>query len=133
MAKSRIPHALQMRELKYGEADDAAKDQMAEGLRAAGRRAEAILLFEGRGDHPFLQEEVRWAVEEGNVFHLLSLRRLKAPVTAETLRACAAAAERKGRWMDARNAWLDLGDAEALARIAPHLPASLQPPPAATE
>jgi hypothetical protein len=127
MAKPKIPAALQMQRLKYADAPEAERDAVAELLRAEGRRSEAILLFEGRGDHRFLQEERDWATREGDAFLLLSIRRLGCPVDADQLRACAQAAEQRGRWMDARNAWLAAGDDEAVARVAEHLPPSLRP------
>ena len=131
---SKIPHALQMRALKYGGGSEAAKDAVAAALLQAGRRSEAILLYEGRPDAPFLRGEVEWAVSEGVAFHLLALARLGVAIDGAAYAACAAAAEAKGRWMDARQCYVALEDAEALARIAEHLPASLQPePPPATE
>jgi hypothetical protein len=117
-----------MRDLKYGSASDAAVRAVAEALREAGRRAEALLLFERRSDPGFLAEERDWALREGNAFHLLSVRRLGGPVEDEHLRRCATAAEQRGRWMDARNCWLALGEETDLARIAEHLPAALRPP-----
>ncbi|MDJ0520754.1 MAG: hypothetical protein QNJ90_01625 [Planctomycetota bacterium] len=127
MPRSKIPTALQMRELKYGDTSEADRDRMAQELRAAGRRAEAILLFEGRGDHAFLREEADWAVSEGNGFHLVSILRLGREVPEEELRACARAAETRGRWMDARLCYLELDDEGAIRAIAEHLPAALQP------
>ena len=127
MARSKTLNALEMRELKYGETTEAEKDKKAEELRSAGRRAEAILLFEGRGEHSFLAEEESWAVSEGNGFHLISLVRLGRSVAPERMRACAAAAESRGRWLDARLCYVELGDEAAIRKIAEHLPASLQP------
>lgn len=132
MARNEIPDALKMRELKYGEGGDATRDEVASRLLAQGRRSEAILLYEGRGGHPFLAAERDWAVSAGDAFHLVSVRRLGCPVGPEHLRACAEAAEARGRWMDARNAWMQLGEGAAVARIAPHLPPSLRPPPVAS-
>jgi hypothetical protein len=129
MARSKIPNALAMRELKYGDTPDAEKDLKAQELRSVGRRPEAILLFQGRGDHPFLAEEETWAVAEGNGFHLVSLMRLGRDVAEDSLRACAAAAEAKGRWLDARLCYLELSDQAAIRAIAEHLPPSLQPAP----
>ena len=135
MARSKTPNALEMRALKYDDATDAEKDRVAENLRAEGRRAEAILLFQGRGDHPFLGEEARWALAEGNGFHLTSLARLGRKVTAEELRACARAAEQRGRWMDARLCYVEVGDEAAVRAIGEHLPPTLRPaaPPDAPE
>ena len=129
-----IPDALAMRALKYGSASDAQKDAVAGALRQAGRRAEALLLFEGRPEAPFLREELAWAVEHGVAFHLLALARLGVPVRRDDYAACAVAAEKAGRWMDARQCHVALEDAAGLARIAPHLPESLRPePPAEAE
>lgn len=128
MAKSTIPDALQMKAIKYGGRPDAEKDRMADLLRAEGRRGEALLLFQGRGDHPFLLEEKRWAVEEGISFHLTALQRLGVAVTDEDFRICAQTAERRGRWLDARRCWEILGDDEGLRRVAPHVPEGLRPP-----
>lgn len=127
MADHRIPDALEMKALKYGDRPEAERDRVATALAAAGRHAEAILLYEGRGDHPFLLEEKRWAVEEGASFHLVALRRLGTPVSDEDLRVCGQAAERRGRWMDAHRCWTLLEDAEGLARVAPHLPEGMRP------
>ncbi len=133
MARSKIPNALQMQHLKYGEVSDAQRDAVAKDLRAAGRRAEAVLLFEGRGDHAFLREEALWAVAEGNGFHLLSVLRLGREVSPEEFRACAKAAEAAGRWLDARTCYLEIGDEDAIRAIAEHLPESLQPESAEEE
>lgn len=127
MTASRIPDALEMRELKYGNRSDAERDRVAEALLAAGRRSEALLLFEGRLDHPQLASEKRYALEEGASFHLLSLRRMGLTVTEEDLRVCALAAERKGRYLDARQCWAALGEEGEIERIADHLPAGLRP------
>jgi hypothetical protein len=133
VAKTGFPDALRMRALKYGDSSDAEKDAVAERLRADGRHSEAILLFQGRPEHPFLAAEQAWAVAEGDAFHLQSLARMGRPVPAEDFRACAQAAEAKGRWMDARAAWLAAGDEAAVRRIAAHLPPSLVPPPPPTD
>jgi hypothetical protein len=142
MAAARVPDALEMRELKYASADDARKDTLARQLVAMDRRAEAILLFERRGDHAVVRELVRWAQDHGDAFLLLQARRLGAQVGADAWRACADVAERKERWLDARQCHLALGggspealagSAEALQRIAPNLPACLAPPPPPTE
>lgn len=127
MARAKIPNALQMQHLKYGDSQDAEKDRVAEDLRSLGRRSEAVLLFEGRGDHPFLRDEVEWAIAQGNGFHLLSVSRVGREVTADKYRACARAAELAGRWLDARTCYLELGDEEAIRAIAEHLPDGLQP------
>ena len=135
MAASRIPDALEMRELKYGGRSDEEKDRVADALRAAGRRSEALLLYEGRPEHPSLKEEKRWALEEGVSFHLMALRRIGVTVTDEDLRVCALAAERKGRYLDARQCWVALGEDGEVERIAEHLPEGLRPeaPPEAAE
>lgn len=133
MARSKRPTALEMRELKYGDTPDAEKDRMAERLQAEGRHAEAILLFEGRGDHPALAQAVSWAVSQGNGFHLVSVARLGRPVTPQEFRSCAEAAEGRGRWMDARLCWLELEDEAAVRAIAEHLPQSLRPAAADVE
>ena len=124
---AKIPHALVMRSLKYGDRPDAEKEAVADELRGEDRRSEAILLFERRPDHPFLAEERRWAIQEGQAFHLLALRRMKVAVSEEDLRSCADVAESKGRWLDARNIWVLLEDKAALKRIAPHLGERQQP------
>lgn len=133
MAKSPIPDALRMKALKYGERPDDEKDRMAELLRAEGRRAEALLLFQGRPDHPSLAEDKRWAVEEGMSFHLLSLRRLGMAIADEDFRVCGQTAERRGRWLDARQCWAVLEDEEGLRRVAPHVPEGLRPQEEADE
>jgi hypothetical protein len=126
---ARIPNALEMKALKYGDRPAAERDQVALLLRAEGRRSEAILLFDGRPDHPFLAEERTWAIGEGAAFHLLSLRRMGLAVSEADLRACAAAAEGRGRWLDARQCWVAVGDLAPVRRIAEHLPTGLRPPP----
>lgn len=129
----RIPDALEMRDLKYGRRREAAeRDRVAALLREEGRRAEAVLLFDGRPDHPFLAEEQAWAVAGGRVFHLLALRRLGRDVGDEDLRRAATSAEKAGRWMEARLGWLALDDEAALRRFAEHLPRGLRPAPEPT-
>jgi hypothetical protein len=127
MARSPIPSALDMRELKYGGRSDAEKDRVAALLSQRGRHAEAILLLQGRAtSHPLARQELEEAREEGRAFRLLALRRLGVVVTDEDLTTCARAAEAAGRWMDARQCWRALGDEEALARVAEHVPESLR-------
>jgi hypothetical protein len=129
MASPRIPNALQMRQLKYGRSDPAERDRVAKTLRELGRHAEALLLYEGRVDHPFVREEMKRAADHGEAFPLLLLRKMGASIAPEQFRTCAEAAERKERWLDARQAWLALGDEAAVRRIAEHLPPSLAPAP----
>jgi hypothetical protein len=129
LATRTIPDALAMRTLKFGGAPEEERERAAELLRAAGRRTEALLLYEGRGSHPALRAARDHAVMHGLGFHLLSLRRLGAEVTPEHLKAGAQSAERAGRYMEARLLHLALGDTEAVRRIAAHLPASMVPPP----
>ncbi len=126
---TRIPNALEMRALKYGDRSEAERDAVAEALMAQGRRSEAILLYEGRPDHPFLEEERRQAVAEGRVFHLLSLRRLRKEIPPGDLRAAAGHAEAAGRWLEARLAWQALDEEDEIRRIAEHLPEPLRPEP----
>ena len=136
MARAKIPTALAMRELKYGEGPEAARDAVAETLRAEGRRSEAVLLFEGRPDDPFLREEALWAVAQGDGYHLLALQRLGREISELEFRDCAAAARDRGRWLDARHCFLALGDEAALREIAEYLPVSCRPedePEAAAE
>ena len=45
----------------------------------------------------------------------------------DALRACAEAAERTGRFLDARRCYEALGDEDAIRKIAEHLPPTLQP------
>ncbi len=127
MAKSKIPNALEMRDLKYGDRTDAERDALAITLREADRRSEALLLFEGRPDAPFLREERVWAEEQGAAFHLRSLDLMGVEIPPASWQACAATAERRERWMDARTCYEALGDDEAIAKIAEHLPPSLRP------
>ena len=69
MARATIPDALEMRRLKYAaDVPLEAKDRVADALRAAGRRSEALLLYDGRADHPSLLEDLAWAVREGASF-----------------------------------------------------------------
>lgn len=123
MPRSPLPDALEMRRLKYGaNVPTADKDAVAEALRAEGRVSEALLLFEGRPDHPSLQADLRDAVRHGLGWRLLALRRLGVKVSDDDVRACAGAAEGAGRWFEAHRCYSVLGDAEAVARIAPQLP-----------
>lgn len=123
MPRSPVPHALEMRRLKYGaDVSEADKDAVAKALRDAGRLEEAVLLYEGRPAHPDLRDDLRRAVREGRSFVLFLLRRMGAPVEDDALRDCATAAEAAGRWLDAHRCHTALGDTEGLARIAPHLP-----------
>ena len=128
----RFPHTLDMRDLKYGNRSAEEKDRVARELREAGRHSEAVLLFEGRGEHPFLREEAEWAAGNGVAYLLLQIRKIGGPVPDELIRTAAANAERKGRYADARLCYQALGDQDALVRISPHLPPSLRtvPPPA---
>jgi len=127
MDESRIPNALEMNVIKYAGRPDAERDRVARALVEQGRRSEAILLYDDRGDHEFMVEQGRWAVEQGASFHLLSLRRMGTVVTDDDLADCGRSAEARGRWMDAHRCWALLEDAEGLARVAPHLPESMRP------
>lgn len=131
MAKRAIPHALDMRTLKYGTATDAQRAAAVKALRATDRRAELLLLFERHPDEKVFAEEAAWAVAEGQAFHLLSVQRLGGAVSEEQLRACADAALSQGRALDARNCYLAIGDEAAIRAIADQLPASLRPTPEA--
>lgn len=126
MAKSDVPNAFAMQTLKFGEAAPANRDAAAVRLRELGRRSEAVLLFEGRPDHPFLAEEVEWAVSEGAGFHLLSLRGLGMAIPADAWQRCASRAEERARYMDARTCYVALEDTDGLRRINAHLPPSLR-------
>lgn len=126
VAKVKIPNALRMRELKYGDASDAECEALALALRAAGRRPEAVLLYERQPEADFLREEVQWAIAEGNGFHLLAMRHMGRSISAEALRDCARAAEQHGRWLDARGCYLALDDEAAIRKISEHLPESMQ-------
>jgi hypothetical protein len=127
----RFPHTLDMRDLKYGKRSAEEKDRVARELREAGRHAEAVLLFEGRGDHPFLREEASWDADNGVAYLLLQIRKIGGPVSDDLIRTAAANAERKGRYADARLCYQALADQDALVRISPNLPPSLRtvPPP----
>jgi hypothetical protein len=122
MARSPIPDALLMTHLKYGGGTTEEKDRVAEALRKAGRRTEALLLYEGRADHPAVKQDLAWAVREGAAFTLFQIRRLGYPVTDDERRACAAAAEARERWFDAHRLYEVMGDAEALERVRARIP-----------
>ena len=123
MARTQVPDALAMRRLKYAtDVPPAERDRTAEGLRAAGRRAEAILLYERHTDHPSLRDDLRWAIQEGAAFHVFLLKRLGLDVPDESLRACAEAAEARARWYDAHRCWNALKDEAGLARVSERLP-----------
>jgi hypothetical protein len=123
MARAKFPDAIAMRRLKYDPSATAEdRDRTAGALRAEGRRAEAILLYERHPDHPSLAEDLRWAVEQGAAFHVFLLQRMGLAVPEASIRACGEAAERHGRWYDAHRCWNALGDEAAIARVAEHLP-----------
>jgi|GEM_PF-2827641 len=123
MPNTSLPNALEMRRLKFTNAgDEAEKDRVAATLRAAGRLEEAVLLYEGRPSHPDVPGDRDTAVREGRAFLLFLLRRMGAVVEDAHFRACAAAAEAAGRWLDAHRCYTTLSDADGLARIAPNLP-----------
>lgn len=123
MARATIPDALGMRHLKYEpHVTTAQKDAAAEALRAAGRIPEAILLYDGRPEHPSLQADLATAKAGGVAFLVFALRKMGVPVTDDDLRACAAAAEAKGRWYDAFRCYESLADAPGLERVRAHLP-----------
>ena len=123
MASGAFPDALAMKRIKYDPAvPPAERDRWAAALRAAGRRSEAILLYDGRPGDPALREDVAWAVATGASFTLGALRRMGVEISDERLRACAQNAEAKGRWYDAYRCYERLADAEALARVKEHLP-----------
>lgn len=130
---ARFPNALEMRALKYGKRSDAEQAKVAAALRDAGRRSEAILLYDRHPEAPFLEEERVWAIEQGRVFHLLALRRLGKTIETADLIQASKTAETAGRWMEARLGWLDVGDEEAVRSLAEHLPEALRPEPAPVE
>jgi hypothetical protein len=129
MAASSLPDALLMRELRAGNAPEAERERVAAELRAQGRATQAVLLYEGRAQHPALDAEQARAVREGHVFLLLAMRRLGRSVPDADLRAAAQVASTKGGYLEARLAYQALGDVEAVRALAPHLPPSLVPPP----
>ncbi len=123
-----IPHALQMRELKYGEQDDPKRRQaVADALRAAGRHSEALLLFERHLDALDAPAEIDWALREGDSFHLLSVKRIGVPVSDEQFRSCAKRAIERGRIIDARQCYNAIGDEDSIRAMADALPPSLRP------
>jgi hypothetical protein len=129
VASTPIPDTLAMRVLMLASTPAEERERVAEALRAAGRRTEALLLYEGRADHPALRAARDHAVMNGLGFQLLAMQQLGADVTRDHLKAGAQAAERHGRYMEARLLHLALGDEEAVRRIAAHLPPSMVPPP----
>ena len=123
-----IPSALQMRELKYGEQEDAKRRMaVAEALRTQGRHSEALLLFERHIDALNGEAEIEWAVRAGDSFHLLSVQRIGVAVAEEHFRSCAKRALEKGRVLDARQCLEAVGDQEAIRALADDLPPSLRP------
>ena len=120
---SSVPDALAMRTIKYDPvATPQDRDRTAELLRSQGRRSEAILLYDGRADHPALAEDLRWAIESGASFTLFSLKRMGVAVTDDHVRACAASAESKERWYDAHRCYEALGDQASLDRVREKVP-----------
>ena len=123
MARAAIPDALGMRHLKYEPGvTNAQRDAVADALRAAGRIPEAILLYDGRADHPALRDDLAKAKADGVAFLVFALRKLGVPVTEDDIRACGAAAEAKGRWYDAFRCYESLADAPGLERVRVQLP-----------
>lgn len=129
MAQRTIPDALAMRHLRTGDAPEAEREQAAEALRAQGRHTQALLLYDGRAAHPSLKAELEKAISRGQTFRLLTLRRLGLAVSEEDLRSCARAAAQTGRALEARLAYVAVGDTEAVRALGTQLPASLMPPP----
>jgi len=129
MAARHLPDALAMRHFRTGAAPEAERERVAEDLRAAGRGTQALLLYEGRADHPSLEKERERAVSNGQTFRLLTLRRLGASVADADLRAAAQTAAKAGRAMEARLGYMALGDLEAVRGLAGQLPPGLVPPP----
>jgi len=129
MAQRTIPDALTMRHLRTGDAPEAEREEVAVALRAQGRHTQALLLYSGRAAHPSLKAELESAIGRGQTFRLLTVRRLGLPVSEADLRACARAAEQNGRALEARLAYVAVGDTEAVRALGTQLPASLMPPP----
>lgn len=118
-----IPDALGMRRLKYDPAvPESERDATAAALRALGRIPEAILLYEGRSDHPSLREDRKSAARLGSSFILRALERIGAQVPPEDWRACAASAESHERWYDALRCYEKLADEPSAARVREKLP-----------
>src|SRR5262245_10617078 len=114
---------MEMRKIGYGaDVSVADRDRTAAAFRAKGRIEEAILLYDGRADHPDLAGDVAWAVEHGASFILQSLEKMGRNVTDEERRACAVSAERLGRWYDAHRLYTRLADEVGLARVREKLP-----------
>jgi hypothetical protein len=123
MARGDVPDPLAIRSLRYDPASPVAeRDAVARALRTQGRHVEAVMLYEGRGGDPALEADAAWAVESGSSFGLLALERVGFAVTDERRRACARAAEAKGRWYDAHRLYERLQDAESLARVQEKIP-----------
>src|SRR5205085_9308088 len=93
--RSSMPDPVEMRRVRYDlSTPTETKDRLAASLRARGRHEDAVLLYDGRADHPDVQQDVDWAVEHGASFVLLNLERMGRTVDDATGRACAVAAER---------------------------------------
>ncbi len=123
MARPAIPDALGMRRLKYDPlATNAERDATAALLRQAGRIPEAILLYEGRAEHPSLAGDVKEATRLGSSFVLRALERIGVRLEPETWRACAGHAEMKERWYDALRCHEVLKDEAGIARVREKLP-----------
>lgn len=129
MAERTFPDALKMRALRAGQAPEDERETVAAALRAAGRNVQALLLYEGRAQHAALDAEQARAVREGQVFILLSMRRLGRTVSEAELRQAADTAAARGHHLEARLALQALGDVEGVRAIAEHLPPSMRPPP----
>lgn len=127
MARTSVPDALAMRRLKYGEATDAEREAVAESLIAADRLAEAWLLYERRPEASTVARLKREALQRGQTFLLLAMRRAGSDVSDAELTSAAKTAEAAGRFLDARHAWVALGAKDELARIADELPPRLRP------
>jgi hypothetical protein len=123
VARRDVPDPLEMRRLRYDPATpEAERDRVAAVLRAQGRREEAVSLYEGRPSHPDLEDDARWAIENGASFVLVTLSRMGREILDVQRRACAESAERLGRWYDAHRLYERLQDEGALARVRERLP-----------
>src|SRR5689334_16995185 len=112
-----------MKRLKYApETTPAERDRVADALRADGRRSEALLLYEGRPDHPSLKDDLAWALAHGSSFTLLALKRLGFAIGDDEWRACAKGAEEASRWFDALRCYEKVADEASLARVREKLP-----------
>jgi len=118
-----LPHALQLRDVKYGEKTSADRRRATAALLlAADRVAEALDLYLILGDEEGIAGVRRRAVEEGRPVWLLMIERSERAIGPDEWKRAGAAALAAGRTREAWRCYAEARDEEALERIKPDLP-----------